>query len=60
MVSGTLLIIVLQTVNAKYKVEFHGAIAKVIPSLIKLLEDQDDDVRWETVELIGKLANHGK
>jgi HEAT repeat protein len=32
----------------------------MIPSLNKLLEDEEEDVRWETVKLIGNLAEHGK
>jgi hypothetical protein len=43
-----------------YEVEFHGAIASMIPSLIRRLEDKGKYVRRETVKLIGKLANHGE
>jgi hypothetical protein len=42
-----------------YKVEFRGAIASMIPSLIRL-ENEDEDVRWRTVELISNLAYHGE
>jgi hypothetical protein len=43
-----------------YEVEFREAIAGMIPSLIKLLEDKDKCVRSTAFELIGKLANHGE
>jgi hypothetical protein len=32
----------------------------VIPSFMKRLEDDHEDIRWETVEIIGVLANHGE
>jgi hypothetical protein len=28
--------------------------------LTQLLEDKEGGIQWETVELIGKLVNHGK
>ena len=40
--------------------EFREAIAKTIPPPIKLLEDPEEDIRWEAVGLICNLANHGQ
>jgi len=51
---------VLLPANAGCEVEFCEAVARTIPPLIKLLDDKAKEVRWETVKLIGKLANHGK
>jgi hypothetical protein len=48
-----------RTANAKYEVEYREAIAITIPSLVKLLEDKETDVRRKIIELIGELANHG-
>ena len=48
------------TANANCKAEFRRAIAKTVPSLVKLLEHRDEDVRWEAVELISKLVNRGE
>jgi HEAT repeat protein len=46
--------------NADYQVEFREAITTAIPSLFQRLTDKDEDVRLETVKVVGKLANHGK
>lgn len=46
--------------DLKYEVQFHEAIASVIPLLIKLLENDDGFIRRKVVELVGKLANHGE
>jgi hypothetical protein len=46
--------------NADYEVRFHDAIITAIPLLFQRLTDVDEDVRLETVELIGKLANDGE
>jgi HEAT repeat len=42
------------------EVEFHEAIKRMIPLFIKLLEDGDWAVRFESVEVVGKLANYGE
>jgi HEAT repeat protein len=46
--------------DASCEVEFRGAIATTIPSLSKLLEDEAEGIRLETVELIGSFTNHGE
>jgi HEAT repeat protein len=48
------------TTDLDHKAEFREAIASMVPSLIKQLQDEDKDVRSKTVELIGELANHGE
>jgi HEAT repeat protein len=48
------------TADANCEVEFRGAIAATIPSLSKLLEDEAEGIRLETVELIGNFTNHGE
>jgi HEAT repeat protein len=48
------------TVDTDYEVEYHAAVMKMTPLLIKLLEDNANDVRCETVSLIGKLTDHGE
>jgi HEAT repeat protein len=40
--------------------EFREAVASTIPLVIERLEDEDWGVRLKTVEVIGKLANHGE
>jgi hypothetical protein len=32
----------------------------IIPALINPLEDEKEDVRWETVKLIGHLVGYGE
>jgi hypothetical protein len=46
--------------DPNYKVECRGPMARVIPSLNKLLGHWDHRVQRRTVELLGKLANHGE
>jgi hypothetical protein len=46
--------------DQEYEAVFREAITGVVPSLIKLLEDHYKDIQNATVELIGKLANHGE
>jgi hypothetical protein len=48
-----------RTADANCEVEFHEAVASSIPSLIKLLEDWDEYRRWEIIEIIENLSNHG-
>jgi hypothetical protein len=48
------------TAHANCEVEFREAIAGTIPSLVKLADDWDEGVQWETAELVGNLANHGE
>jgi len=48
------------TTDLDYEVEFRQAVARTIPSLNKLLENEENCVRWNTIELIGNLANHGE
>ena len=45
-------------VNGNRAVGFRVPIARTIASLIELLEQRDEDIRWKTAELIGELANH--
>ena len=47
-----------RTTDPGDEVEFREAVMRAILPLIKLLEDED--VRLETVRLIGNLANHGE
>jgi hypothetical protein len=47
-------------VNANYEVECREAIARTILPPIRLLEDEEEVIRWEAVELICSLANHGE
>jgi hypothetical protein len=46
--------------DPNYEVEFRGAITCLIPLFINLLEDKDWGVRFESVKVIGKLADHGE
>jgi hypothetical protein len=48
------------TADQDYKVGYREAIASAIPSLIQLLQDEKESVRWNAVEVIAKLANHGE
>jgi hypothetical protein len=48
------------TADADYEAVFHEAVADVIPSFIELLEDNSRDVRLQSMDAIGKLANHGE
>jgi hypothetical protein len=48
------------TADPDCTVEFHGAIASTIPSLIKRLGDWHNDVQRDAVQLIGKLSNHSE
>jgi hypothetical protein len=41
------------------EVEFHEALASMLPSLGTLLRISYEDVQGETIELIVDLANHG-
>jgi hypothetical protein len=46
--------------DAEYEAELRGAMARMIPSLIKPLEDEEANTRWAAVRLIGSLGNHGE
>jgi hypothetical protein len=46
------------TADAGREVEFRAAIASTMPSLIKSLEDNAENIRLETIKLIGNFANH--
>jgi hypothetical protein len=48
------------TVNANCEVEFRETITRTIPLPTKLLEDKEQDIRCETLRLLGKLAKHGE
>ena len=48
------------TADRDYQVGFREAIASMIPSLIKRLEDKDERVRLKVTELIGNLENPGE
>jgi hypothetical protein len=48
------------TADQGYEAEFREAIARMVPSFIQLLEDEDECVRLEVLEVIGELANHGE
>ena len=43
-----------------YEVEFREGITTIIPSLIKLLEDDEEHIRRNTFDLLCKLADHGE
>jgi hypothetical protein len=46
--------------NADYQVELCEAIATAMPSLFQCLTDEESRVRQETVQMIERLAVHGK
>jgi HEAT repeat protein len=46
--------------DQEYEAEFHKAVTDMIPSFIKLFEDNNPLVRNQTVEVIGKLVKHGE
>jgi hypothetical protein len=48
------------TADQRYEVEFLEAVASMIPSFTKLLEDEEEVIRFKTITLIGQLANHGE
>jgi HEAT repeat protein len=48
------------TADGEYKVEFREAIARTIPFLMLLLDDEREDIRQGALELFGNLANHGE
>ena len=50
----------LQHTDLECEVGFCEAIASMIPSFTQLLDDENEDVWWRVIEVIGKLANHGQ
>jgi hypothetical protein len=44
----------------QYEAEFRKEIGMAIPLFITLLNDDDANVRWETVHALSKLAEHGE
>ena len=48
------------TADGEYEVEFREAIARTIPFLMLLLDDEREDIRRGALDLFGNLANHGK
>jgi hypothetical protein len=49
-----------RTANQDYTAEFYHAVASSIPFLVKPLEDKAEDIRCETVKVIGELADHSE
>jgi HEAT repeat protein len=43
----------------RLEVEFRKEIGTIIPMIITLLDDDDDDVRCATISTLAKLADHG-
>lgn len=46
--------------NTNSEVEFRDAIATAIPTPIKLLEEEEEDIRSDIVRLINRLAKHSE
>ena len=46
--------------NANCEAEFRDAIARMIPSPIKLLEEVEEDIRSEIVRLISRLEKYSE
>jgi hypothetical protein len=43
----------------QYEAEFRKEIGATIRPLVTLLNDDDENIRWETVSALRKLADHG-
>jgi hypothetical protein len=48
------------TADQEYEAELHEPIASMVPSVIQLLEHEDQSIRLTAVDVIDKLANHGE
>jgi hypothetical protein len=48
------------TADPDYEAEFRQAITSTIPLFINLLQAKAPDVRFQSVYVIGELANHGE